>query len=108
MLINCRECSPEHSLRCQSFFLGLTFSICFSKQVKPVLSRLKYTLVTLAASLFVCVLLFINVDGGQKDPYLTSEEAGRRAIPGIYNEDSARSFEPDAFCGEPDIGGTGT
>jgi len=62
---------------------------------------LKYTLVTLAASLFVCVVLFINIEGGQKGSYTPFEEAGGRAIPGVYNDDSARSFEPDAFCGEP-------
>ncbi|CAK7352980.1 unnamed protein product [Dovyalis caffra] len=72
-----------------------------SFSVKPVLSRLKYTLVTLAASLFVCVVLFINIEGGQKGSYVPSDEAGGRAIPGVYNDDSARSFEPDAFCGEP-------
>lgn len=72
-----------------------------SFSVKPVLSRLKYTLVTLAASLFVCVVLFINIEGGQRGSYTPFEEAGGRAIPGVYNDDSARSFEPDAFCGEP-------
>ncbi|KAG5244161.1 hypothetical protein OIU76_008982 [Salix suchowensis] len=72
-----------------------------SFSVKPVLSRLKYTLVTLAASLFVCVVLFINIEGGQKNSYIPLEESGGRAIPGVYNDDSARSFEPDAFCGEP-------
>ncbi|KAB5553140.1 hypothetical protein DKX38_010451 [Salix brachista] len=72
-----------------------------SFSVKPVLSRLKYTLVTLAASLFVCVVLFINIEGGQKNSYIPFEESGGRAIPGVYNDDSARSFEPDAFCGEP-------
>ncbi|KAJ6406491.1 hypothetical protein OIU84_010079 [Salix udensis] len=72
-----------------------------SFSVKPVLSRLKYTLVTLAASLFVCVVLFINIEGGQKNSYMPFEESGGRAIPGVYNDDSARSFEPDAFCGEP-------
>jgi len=67
------------------------------QQVKPVLSRLKFTLVSLAASLFVCVLLLINIDGGQK------VEASGRVIPGVYNDESARSFEPDAFCGEPGL-----
>ncbi|KAL0017605.1 hypothetical protein SO802_004674 [Lithocarpus litseifolius] len=68
-----------------------------SFSVKPVLSRLKFTLVSLAASLFVCVLLLINIDGGQK------VEASGRVIPGVYNDESARSFEPDAFCGEPGL-----
>ncbi|KAL4332229.1 hypothetical protein GQ457_07G045090 [Hibiscus cannabinus] len=72
--------------------------------VKPVLIRLKYTLVTLAVSLLVCVLPLVNVDqGGQEGSYTTSKEARTRAIPGVYDDDSARSFEPDAFCGEPDL-----
>ncbi|KAJ4708190.1 DUF1230 family protein [Melia azedarach] len=74
-----------------------------SFSVKPVLSRLKYTLITLGASLFVCALLLINLEGSQKVPYLTPTEPGGRAIPGVYNDDSARSFEPDAFCGEPSL-----
>ncbi|KAL7187757.1 hypothetical protein ACSBR1_037751 [Camellia fascicularis] len=74
-----------------------------SFSVKPVLSRLKNTLVGLAASLFVCAVLLINLEGSQKDSYLSSREAGGRAIPGVYNDESARSFEPDAFCGQPDL-----
>lgn len=62
------------------------------------LSRLKYTLVSLAVLLFVCVVFLVNVDESQKGSY---GEAGVRVIPGVYNDDSARSFEPDAFCGEP-------
>lgn len=72
-------------------------------QVKPVLSRLKYTLVTLAASLFLCAFLLINIEGSQKDLNILSKQGGGRAIPGVYNDKSARSFEPDAFCGEPDL-----
>ena len=64
------------------------------------LSRLKFTLVILAASLFVCVLLLINIDGGQKLSNITSETG---VIPGVYNDESARAFEPDAFCGEPGL-----
>lgn len=64
------------------------------------LSRLKFTLVILAASLFVCVLLLINIDGGQKLSNITSEIG---VIPGVYNDESARAFEPDAFCGEPGL-----
>ena len=74
-----------------------------SLQVKPVLSRLKNTLVTLAVSLFICVVIFLNVEGSQDRSYKTSEEAGGRAVPGVYNDESARTFEPDAFCGEPAI-----
>nr|XP_028962592.1 uncharacterized protein ycf36 isoform X2 [Malus domestica] len=69
----------------------------YDGQVKPVLSRLKTTLVFLAASILSCVLLLVSLDGGQ------IEEAGNRVIPGVYNDDSARSFEPDAFCGEPGL-----
>ncbi|KAE8714022.1 Map3k delta-1 protein kinase isoform 1 [Hibiscus syriacus] len=71
--------------------------------VKPVLIRLKYTLVTLAVSLLVCVLPLVNFDqGGQEGSYM-SKDTRARAIPGVYDDDSARSFEPDAFCGEPDL-----
>lgn len=72
-------------------------------QVKPVLSRLKNTLVGLALSLFMCIILFINTEGSPKETYITSGEAGGRAVPGVYNDESARSFEPEAFCGEPGL-----
>lgn len=72
-----------------------------SFSVKPALSRLKYTLVTLAVSLFVCIICMVNIDESPKG-YATSEE-GVGVIPGVYNDESARSFEPDAFCGEPGI-----
>ncbi|KAK6927285.1 CGLD27-like [Dillenia turbinata] len=68
-----------------------------SFSVKPVLSRLKFTLVGLAASLLLCVLLLANIEGTQ-DSYRSNPST--RAIPGVYNDESARSFEPDAFCGE--------
>ncbi|GKV00153.1 hypothetical protein SLEP1_g12895 [Rubroshorea leprosula] len=74
-----------------------------SFSVKPVLSRLKYSLVTLAASLFISILLLVNIEGDQKLSSIFSEEAWGRAIPGVYNEDSARTFRPDAFHGEPII-----
>ncbi|EOY29893.1 Uncharacterized protein TCM_037282 [Theobroma cacao] len=74
-----------------------------SFSVKPVLSRLKYTLVTLAVFLLVCILPLINVDGGREGSYMMTKEAGARAIPGVYDDDSARAFEPDAFCGEPGL-----
>lgn len=63
------------------------------------LNRVKLTLVVLAVSLVVCVLLFINTE----NPKRSSEDGGGRAIAGVYNDASARSFEPDAFCGEPDL-----
>ncbi|PON96042.1 hypothetical protein TorRG33x02_082900 [Trema orientale] len=71
-------------------------------EVKPVLNRLKYTLVSLGVSLFVCVLFLVSIDESPKGSYVPSEEE-MRVIPGVYNDDSARSFEPDAFCGEPGI-----
>ncbi|KAI9191898.1 hypothetical protein LWI28_015173 [Acer negundo] len=68
-----------------------------SFQVKPVLSRLKYSLVSLGASLFFCALLLINLEGSSQKEYYSS------TIPGVYNDDSARWFEPDAFHGEPSL-----
>nr|AND01136.1 hypothetical protein [Linum usitatissimum] len=79
-------------------------SSLLSVQVKPVLSRLKNTLVTLAAMLVACVLLFISLEREAMDSSRLSEAGGGgggRAVSGAYNDDSARSFEPDAFCGEP-------
>ncbi|KGN55327.1 uncharacterized protein ycf36 [Cucumis sativus] len=75
-----------------------------SYTVKPVLNRLKYTLVSLAASLFVSIVVLINIDGGELlGPFFTGKSAandgGGRVIPGVYSDESARSFEPDAFCG---------
>lgn len=68
------------------------------------LSRLKYTLVSLAASLFVSIIVLINIDGGQLlRPFFTgkyaADDGSSRVIPGVYSDESARSFEPDAFCG---------
>lgn len=71
--------------------------------VKPVLSRVKLTLVGLAVSLVVCASLFFILESPKGSSYISSKEAGGRAIPGVYNDNSARSFEPDAFCGEPEL-----
>ncbi|XP_056167034.1 uncharacterized protein ycf36 [Syzygium oleosum] len=71
-----------------------------SFSVKPLLSKLKYTLVTLAVSLFACIFLLINIDESQKASDGSLEANRERAIPGVYSDESARSFEPDAFCGE--------
>lgn len=87
VVLDCRAIDYCHLRSCLDFV----------QQVKPVLSRLKTTLVFLAASILSCVLLLVSLDGGQ------IEEAGNRVIPGVYNDDSARSFEPDAFCGEPGL-----
>lgn len=68
--------------------------------MKPVLSRLKNSLIALAISLFISVALLLNYEGSQKELRKLSNEAGDRVVAGVYNDDSARSFEPDAFCGE--------
>ena len=74
----------------------------FAIQVKPVLNRLKNTLVALAISLFVSIALLINTESSQKEGYITSGvEEGGRSVAGVYNDESARSFEPEAFCGGP-------
>lgn len=67
------------------------------------LSRLKLSLVSLATLLFAFVLVLVNIDGNQNNSYIASKEAGVGVIPGVYSDDSAKSFEPDAFCGEPDL-----
>ncbi|KAJ9555975.1 hypothetical protein OSB04_010589 [Centaurea solstitialis] len=70
--------------------------------VKPVLNRLKNTLVTLALSLFMSIVLLVNAEGSQKEagiPAPGGSETGGRAVSGVYNDESARSFEPEAFCG---------
>ncbi|KAF9615101.1 hypothetical protein IFM89_021672 [Coptis chinensis] len=72
-----------------------------SYSVKPVLSRLKLTLVGLATSLAVCIFLLVNIEGSQKVSYFSSQEPGGRSVVGVYKDDSARLFEPDDFCGEP-------
>ncbi|OWM86574.1 uncharacterized protein ycf36 [Punica granatum] len=76
-----------------------------SFSVKPVLNKLKYTLVTLGVTLFICAVLLVNIDGVEKASYAASRQAADRAIPGVYNDESARSFEPDAFCGEAALSG---
>ncbi|KAG0485057.1 hypothetical protein HPP92_009136 [Vanilla planifolia] len=70
-----------------------------SFSVKPVLTRVKLTLVGLAISLALCVVLLIYIESSVYVPVNTS----RKVIAGVYNDQSARSFEPDAFCGEPDL-----
>ncbi|KAM3299552.1 hypothetical protein ACQJBY_040845 [Aegilops geniculata] len=72
-----------------------------SFSVKPVLNRVKFTLVGLAVSLTLCILLYANTEK-PREPL--ENPAGGRAIPGVYSDAAARSFEPDAFCGEPDLG----
>ncbi|KAG6626316.1 uncharacterized protein ycf36 [Carya illinoinensis] len=74
-----------------------------SFSVKPVLSRLKFTLVVLAASLFACALFLTGIDGDQNVSNIRSGNASTRVIPGVYSDESARAFEPDEFCGEPGL-----
>jgi len=59
----------------------------------------KFTLVGLAGSLILCILLYVNTEN-PKEP---DGNTGGRAIPGVYSDTAARSFEPDAFCGQPDL-----
>ncbi|KAL5698719.1 hypothetical protein ACHQM5_029714 [Ranunculus cassubicifolius] len=72
-----------------------------SYSVKPVLSRLKFTLVGLATALVVCGFAFVNTEGSQKYFYSISQEPGGRSVAGVYRDESARLFEPNDFCGEP-------
>ncbi|KAK1265308.1 hypothetical protein QJS04_geneDACA024172 [Acorus gramineus] len=72
-----------------------------SFSVKPVLNRVKLTLIGLAVSLLISIFLLINIESS-KDHY-NSNDSGGRTVPGVYNDDSAKLFEPDAFCGEPNI-----
>ncbi|KAH6792374.1 YCF36 [Perilla frutescens var. hirtella] len=69
-----------------------------SFSVKPVLGRLKNTLVFLGTSLLMCIAILSNPDS-HKTAFIPPEEPGGRAVAGVYNDDSARNFEPDAFCG---------
>lgn len=70
-------------------------------QVKPVLSRVKVTLVFLALSLAASIVLFVNIDSPRE---ASVEEKGGRAVAGVYSDAAARSFEPEAFCGGgPDL-----
>ena len=66
--------------------------------MKPVLGRLKNSLVALAVSLFVCIALLIDYEGSHEDALSSSIATEDRVIAGVYNDESARSFEPDAFC----------
>lgn len=73
-----------------------------SFSVKPVLSRLKNTLLVLGTSLFISVALFVNLEDGsgrQNFDAYTVSSSGSSGAPRVYNDESARSFEPDAFCG---------
>ncbi|EPS57276.1 hypothetical protein M569_17544 [Genlisea aurea] len=71
--------------------------------VKPVVGRLKKTLVILGGSLFLCaVLLFSNYSSLSNGALEDRNGKMIRGIPGVYSDESARNFEPDAFCGGGD------
>ncbi|KAL8166514.1 hypothetical protein V2J09_008013 [Rumex salicifolius] len=75
-----------------------------SFQVKPILNRLKNILIVQAAALLTCGLLIVDFETSQ-NAYGDSDVGDGRVVAGVYSEESARSFEPDAFCGpqpEPD------
>lgn len=70
-----------------------------SFSVKPVLNRLKNTLVFLGISLLMCVALLTNPDTRNTAYIPPAVEPGGRAVAGAYSDESARNFEPEAFCG---------
>ncbi|XP_020685004.1 protein CONSERVED IN THE GREEN LINEAGE AND DIATOMS 27, chloroplastic isoform X3 [Dendrobium catenatum] len=71
----------------------------YDGQVKPVLTKVKFTLIGLAISLAVCVIILVDVENPKYIPVNTKG----KVIAGVYNEEAARSFEPDAFCGDSDL-----
>lgn len=67
-----------------------------SYSVKPILNRVKITLISLAMSLFVSILLFITLKSpniGSSLPVEVDEPFGQRS----YNDGSAKLFEPEVF-----------
>lgn len=67
-----------------------------SYSVKPIVNRVKITLISLAMSLFVSILLFITLKSpniGSSLPVEVDEPFGQRS----YNDGSAKLFEPEAF-----------
>ncbi|KAH0453828.1 hypothetical protein IEQ34_018152 [Dendrobium chrysotoxum] len=70
-----------------------------SYSVKPVLTKVKFTLIGLAISLAVCVIILVDVENPKYIPVNTRG----KVIAGVYNDEAARSFEPDAFCGDSDL-----
>lgn len=71
-----------------------------SYKVKPALSRVKFTLIGLAASLATCTLFFLALQGTQGGvPAATENVSGssKSSSGTAYSEASARLFEPEAF-----------
>ncbi|XP_020685003.1 protein CONSERVED IN THE GREEN LINEAGE AND DIATOMS 27, chloroplastic isoform X2 [Dendrobium catenatum] len=63
------------------------------------LGSYSFTLIGLAISLAVCVIILVDVENPKYIPVNTKG----KVIAGVYNEEAARSFEPDAFCGDSDL-----
>ncbi|CAF2119311.1 unnamed protein product [Brassica napus] len=72
-----------------------------SFSVKPVLTRLKNTLVILGLSLILVVNLGNSPIASSYKTYKDPRDRSSMPIPGAYNDETARTFEPEAFCGEP-------
>lgn len=70
-------------------------------QVKPVLARLKNTLVILGLSLILVVNLSNSPIASSYRTYKDPMDRSSMPIAGAYNDETARTFEPEAFCGEP-------
>eukprot|EP01018_Ginkgo_biloba_P001160 Gb_39573 [translate_table: standard] len=68
--------------------------------VKPVLNKVKITLIGLAISLITCILFFISLKSPSVGSSLSLESNGEPFGGRVYNDASARSFEPQAFSGE--------
>ncbi|AED91726.1 unnamed protein product [Arabidopsis thaliana] len=72
-----------------------------SFSVKPVLARLKNTLVILGLSLILVINLGDSPIATSYRTYRDPRDRSSLPIPGAYNDETARTFEPEAFCGEP-------
>lgn len=83
-----------------SLFVFLCVCVLFF-QVKPVLARLKNTLVILGLSLILVINLGDSPIATSYRTYKDPRDRSSLPIPGAYNDETARTFEPDAFCGEP-------
>lgn len=76
-----------------------------SYKVKPALSRVKFTLIGLAASLVTCTLFFFMLQGTHGDAQVVVQnisDSSRQFSGSAYNEASAHMFEPEAFASEGD------
>ncbi|CAD5331454.1 unnamed protein product [Arabidopsis thaliana] len=70
-----------------------------SFSVKPVLARLKNTLVILGLSLILVINLGDSPIATSYRTYRDPRDRSSLPIPGAYNDETARTFEPEAFCG---------